>query len=131
MEYVGGRMMTVDDFTQLRSDCRYALVSLNSDLSDYGFNSNTFQAMPPSIRVPLYVESGYHSMIITCPVGIPGNRGTEADGLPSAFKGSLINMDNSIFAVHTFESVNELIGTLMYFGRTEGQTENLHTEVAD
>ena len=111
--FLGGRVMNVDEYKQVLSGCLDALVSANTALAEWGIHVTAFRMTPPCLDVAMPAASGFHSINITAPPGIPGNSGTEADGRPSVFHIALVNMDGSIECVDSVDSVDHLLDALV------------------
>ena len=95
--FLGGRVMNVDEYKQVLSGCLDALVSANTALAEWGIHVTAFRMRPPCLDVAMPAASGFHSINITAPPGIPGNSGTEADG-----------------SIDSVDSVNRLLNEVLY-----------------
>ena len=120
-------MMNSEEKTQLLLDCRPTLSFVVNAVTQNGWpvsTSTLFNGDLCRVHVLFPVGTDYHNATVTVPMGIPGNRGTEADGTPSVFRVSIIRVDGHTHATYIHHSTSAVLARVNAW-RQSGTPENL------
>ena len=120
-------MMNSEEKAQLLFECRHTLSLVLNAVTQNGWSVSTsslFNGDLCRVHVQFPAGTDYHNATVTVPMGIPGNRGTEADGTPSVFRVSIIRVDGRTHATYIHHSTGAVLARVNAW-RQSGTPESL------